>query len=114
LSNPGLAFIRSWLHSRFRVIASIDLPLETFVAFGGTSTQTSVLLLQRKTEAQMTHEQSAGLDLAYEVFMSVPRTMGFDRRGNEKWRLTDDGSTVWETVVQELGDGREVEIQHRV
>ena len=46
LSNPGLTGLRSWVLSQARVIASIDLPQETFEPHTGT--QTSLLLLQKK------------------------------------------------------------------
>jgi len=114
LSNPGLDYIRLWIHRRFWVIASIDLPLETFVAFGGTGTQTSVLVLRKKADEVIAHEKTAGLDLDYEAFISVPRTMGFDRRGNDKWRQTDEGEVIWETVVQKLPDGRTAQMERRL
>ena len=39
LSNPGLAFIRRWLLRKTRVVASIDLPKETFEPHTGTQTR---------------------------------------------------------------------------
>lgn len=91
LSNPGLLFIREWILEKFKVIASVDLPVETFVAFGGTGTQTSVLVLRKKTETEIEHEKLTGKFLEYEVFMAVPRTMGYDRRGNDLWKRDDEG-----------------------
>ena len=46
LTNPGLLEVRRWILSRARVVASIDLPAETFQPHTGT--QTSVLLLQKR------------------------------------------------------------------
>ena len=100
LSNPGLLYIRRWILKRCRVIASIDLPKETFEAFGGTGTQTSVLVLQKKTEEQMRLEEASGQMEDYEVFMAVCQTMGYDRRGNDLWLRTPNGEIVLrETIV---------------
>lgn len=100
LSNPGLAYIRQWIIRRSRILASIDLPAETFEAFGGTGTQTSVLVLQKKSEEQMKVEQASGKMEDYEVFMAICKTMGYDRRGNDLWLRTPEGEIIErETVV---------------
>jgi type I restriction enzyme M protein len=113
LSNPGLEFIRQWMLQRFKVVASVDLPVETFIAFGGTGTQTSVLILQRKTEREMDIERRGGAE-DYEIFMAVPRTMGYDRRGNDSWRRTPEGDIECELVMETLPDGREREMERAV
>src|SRR5262249_10266122 len=51
LSNPGLAFIRQWLLMNAYVLASVDMPRETF-AKSDTHTKTSVLFLQRFTDQE--------------------------------------------------------------
>ena len=94
LSNPGLRFIREWILEKFKVIGSIDLPIETFIAFGGTGTQTSVLVLRKKIKTELEREKLAGKPIEYEVFMAVPRTMGYDRRGNDLWKRNEDGSLL--------------------
>ena len=94
LSNPGLVFIRHGILKRCRVIASIDLPVETFLAFGGTGTQTSVLVLQKKTEEEMRLEEAAGRIQDYGVFMTLCHTMGYDRRGNDLWLRTSEGEII--------------------
>ncbi|WP_287417829.1 N-6 DNA methylase [Oceanithermus sp.] len=94
LSNPGLRYIRDWILDRFIVVASVDLPIETFVAFGGTGTQTSVLVLRKKTIAEIEREKLAGKPQEYEVFMAVPHTMGYDRRGNDLWRRDKEGRLI--------------------
>ena len=91
LSNPGLSFIREWILEKFVVVASVDLPVETFVAFGGTGTQTSVLVLRKKTKSEVEREELSGKPLDYEVFMAIPRTMGYDRRGNDLWKRDEEG-----------------------
>jgi type I restriction enzyme M protein len=110
LSNPGLKFIREWILRRFKVVASIDLPIETFIAFGNTGTQTSVLVLQKKTDAEAARESRSGESLDYEIFMAVPRTIGYDRRGNDLWQRTAEG----EIVMEQLPDGRRRKIERTI
>lgn len=98
LSNPGLLFIRSWLLKNCRVIASIDLPTETFEAFGGTGTQTSVLVVQRRTSEEIKVAE-AGAQEQYEIFMALCRTMGYDRRGNDRWLRTPEGEIIVEQIT---------------
>ena len=92
LSNPGLKFIRRWLLTKARVIASIDLPIETFQPHTGT--QTSVLLLQKKTDDEISFEREAGRQREYEVFMAMPRAVGHDRRGNRLHLRTSEGDLI--------------------
>jgi len=92
LSNPGLGFIRRWILKRTRVIASVDLPQVTFEPNVGT--QTSVLLLQKKTEMEMTIEHEAGKPHDYEVFMTTPQAVGHDRRGELLYLRTPEGELV--------------------
>lgn len=89
LSNPGLAWLRRWILTKTRVIASIDLPAVTFEPYTGT--QTSVLLLQKKTERDLLIEKSIGKMVDYEVFMSIPEAVGKDRRGNTLYVRTPEG-----------------------
>jgi type I restriction enzyme M protein len=92
LSNPGLAFIRRWILRRTRVIASIDLPTEAFQPYTGT--QTSVLILQKKTEREMDLEAHSDQPVAYGVFMATPRAVGHDRRGETVYLRTEDGELI--------------------
>jgi type I restriction enzyme M protein len=108
LSNPGLKFIREWILEKFVVVASVDLPIETFVAFGGTGTQTSVLVLHKKTGAEIEREKLTGKPLEYEVFMAVPRTMGYDRRGNDLWRRDEEGRLLLGQRDDEVSEVAEV------
>jgi type I restriction enzyme M protein len=83
LSNPGLRWIREWMLQKAYIIASIDLPVETFEPHTGT--QTSILVLKKKTpEQQKLHED-------YEIFMAIPEKVGHDRRGNPIYKTTPDG-----------------------
>ena len=92
LSNPGLSFIRRWILKRTRVIASIDLPQVTFEPYTGT--QTSILLLQKKTHEEMMIEQESGKYREYEVFMTIPEAVGHDRRGEIHYLRTPEGELI--------------------
>ena len=92
LTNPGLTALRRWILSKARVVASVDLPKETFQPHTGT--QTSVLLLQKKTEDEMDAERAFDRHREYEVFMAMPRAVGHDRRGNPLHRRTPEGDLI--------------------
>lgn len=91
-NNPGLAFIRRWLLRNARMVASIDLPKETFAEGGGVPNP-SVLIMQRLTreEAKLADAKALG---SYDVFMSVPEKVGIDKRGNPVYVRTPDGLVV--------------------
>ena len=91
-NNPGLKFIRGWLLSNARIVASIDLPKETFAAGGGVPNP-SVLLLQRLTREDLKLAQAGALD-AYHIFMAIPKRVGIDKRGNNVHVRTPDGLVV--------------------
>ena len=92
LTNPGLKTLRHWLLKNSRVVASIDLPTETFQPHTGT--QTSLLLLQKKTAEEIAFEREAGRPREYEVFMALPRAVGHDRRGNKLPLRTPEGDLI--------------------
>ena len=92
LTNPGFVPVRRWILTNTRVVASIDLPTETFQPHTGT--QTSVLLLQKKSAGEMAIERAANRLNPYEVFMAMPRGVGHDRRGNTLYRRTPEGNLI--------------------
>jgi len=83
LSNPGLKWIREYILKKTYVIASIDLPVETFEPHTGT--QTSVLILQKKKPEEEKLQED------YEIFMAIPEKVGHDRRGNPIYKTTPQG-----------------------
>lgn len=83
LSNPGLSWIREWLLKKAYVVASVDLPVETFEPHTGT--QTSILILRKKTPDQQKISEN------YDIFMAIPTKVGHDRRGNPLFRTTPNG-----------------------
>jgi type I restriction enzyme M protein len=91
LSNPGLAYIRYWILRRTRIIASFDLPRETFQPYVGT--KTSVLFLEKKSREEVLLEENRGMQ-SYEVFMAIAQKVGHDRRGNALFKRTPEGEEV--------------------
>lgn len=72
--NNQFGYIRRFIMKRFRLVAVIDIPLETFMP--NTGTKTSILIVQKL--------QSKDIPADYPVFMCVAETCGHDRRGNIK------------------------------
>lgn len=70
--NNQLGYIRKYIMERARLIAVIDIPLETFMP--NTGTKTSILIAQKMKE----------IPEDYPVFMCIAETCGHDRRGNIK------------------------------
>ncbi len=69
--NESMSYIRSWLIKKAKILAIIDIPLETFLPMTGT--KTSVLFLQKQNNIKEN----------YEIFMAIAETCGHDRRGKE-------------------------------
>ena len=99
LSNPGLAYIRYWMLRRTRIIASFDLPNETFQPYVGT--KTSVLFLEKKSKEEVILEEHSGMQ-PYEVFMAIAERVGHDRRGNALFKRTPEGEEVVVEKEQEI------------
>ncbi len=115
LSNPGLVTLRRWILKKARIIASVDLPQVTFEPYTGT--QTSVLLLQKKTEAEIQlEEEELGKPKDYQIFMTMPEAVGHDRRGNVHYLRTPEGELIEyeeeKAVSRRTADGSTV-IEHR-
>lgn len=72
--NNKLGYIRRFIMQRFRLVAVIDIPLETFMP--NTGTKTSILIVQKMRKEDIPSD--------YPVFMCVAETCGHDRRGNIK------------------------------
>lgn len=103
LGNPDNEPIRQWILAKTRVLASIDLPVEAFLPQVGV--QASLLLLQRKTQAEI----NFGRDEDYPIFMAVAEHVGHDRRGHPVHRRDPDGYELFETredIVRVLKDGK--------
>jgi len=72
--NNQLGYIRKYLLKQARLIAVIDVSIETFMP--NTSTKTSILVIQKLKEKKIPSN--------YSVFMATAETCGHDRRGNFK------------------------------
>ena len=92
LGNPGLGYIRHWLIERTRIIASIDLHADAFQP--GNGTQTSVLILQKKSEEEIVAEKLSGIK-PYNIFMAMVEKVGHDRRGNTLFKRDEQGNEIW-------------------
>jgi type I restriction enzyme M protein len=99
LSNPGLVFIRRWLLLNAYVIASVDLPRETF-AKSDTHTKTSVLFLQRFTEQEREIVKATGKPPAYQIFMAIAERVGWDLRGVDVFVRTPEGEEVLQETTR--------------
>ena len=93
LGNPGLGYIRQWLIERTKIIASIDLHVDTFQPRNGT--QTSVLIVQKKTKKEVEAEEKSGKIKPYNVFMAMVEKVGHDKRGNTLFKRDEHGNEIW-------------------
>ena len=114
LSNPDSESIRHWILERFKLLASVDLPVEMFLPQVGV--QASFLFLQKKTEEEKLAAANGKED--YEVFMAIAEAVGKDRRGQPIYVRDDDGAEMMfdedkKTLVT-LPDGSAKVISKRV
>lgn len=100
LGSPGLGYVRDWILRNTRVLASIDLHPDTFQPF--VSVQTSLLVVQRKTEEQINLESAAGRLNDYEVFMAVANHVGHDKRGNINYVRDSKGNEIVEELEEQV------------
>lgn len=92
LGSPGTGYIREWLIKYTKIIASIDLHEDTFQPRNGT--QTSVLILQKKTEEEISKEKSTGQMADYNIYMAIVDKIGHDKRGNTLFKRDNDGNEI--------------------
>ena len=115
LGSPGLGYVREWILRNTQILASIDLHPDTFQPF--VSIQTSVLILQRKTQEQIDLETAAGEISDYEIFMAVANHIGHDKRGNATYVRDAQGNELFDEVekqVWEYEDSVRVVKNHKV
>jgi type I restriction enzyme M protein len=92
LGNPDYEYIRYWILANCQVLASVDLPVETFMP--RTGTQTSVLILRRKSEQEKLAQSLSNQNRDYEIFMAIAKVVGKDRRGKIIYRRDKQGREV--------------------
>lgn len=112
LGNPNQIETRKWILAHFKLLASVDLPVEAFLPQVGV--QASLLFLQKKTaqELLMPYENDD-----YDVFMAIVEKVGKDRRGEPIYRRDDDGADLLfehtKKWISQDEHGREVVRQRR-
>lgn len=89
LGNPNNEDVRRWILQHFKIVASIDLPVETFLPQVGV--QASLLFLQKKTALEMLTDPAND---EYEVFMAIAERVGKDRRGNQIYERDEEGAEI--------------------
>lgn len=114
LSNPDSESIRHWILERFKLLASVDLPVEMFLP--QVPVQASLLFVQKKTEDEKLASANGKDD--YEVFMAIAEAVGKDRRGQPIFKRDEDGEEILEPHDKKslvmLSDGRTKVVSKRV
>lgn len=105
LGSPGLGYVREWLMRNARILGSIDLHPDTFQPF--VSVQTSLLVIQRKTQQLMDAESAASRMNAYPVFMALAEHVGHDKRGNISYVRDAVGNERVEEIEELIKDWNE-------
>jgi type I restriction enzyme M protein len=97
LGNPNTEYVRSWILKHFKLLASVDLPIETFLPQVGV--QASVLFLQKKSVAEI---EAAINGEDYDVFMAIVEKVGKDRRGVPIYKRDEDGAELLFDELKEI------------
>lgn len=116
LGNPGDEYIRYWILRHCWVLASIDLPVESFIVEANVNILTSLLFLKKKP-ASVIQAEDLGQKQDYPVFMAVAEKVGFDRRGNTLYKRHPDGEEILQDVTVEekvrIGGSLQTRLLHR-
>jgi len=99
LGNPAAEYIRWWILRHAWVLASVDLPVETFIVEANVNILTSLLFLKKKPDAVTKREAMNGAN-DYPVFMAVAEKVGFDRRGNTLYKRSPEGEELTKDVEE--------------
>jgi len=105
LGSPGLGYVREWILQNTRILASIDLHADTFQPF--VSIQTSLLVLQRKTDELISAEDAAGKIKDYSVFMAVGNHVGHDKRGTVNYVRDRKGNEIVEEIEEQIKEWKD-------
>lgn len=93
ISGPQTIFVREWIIKNSEIISVVDLPADTFQPHTGT--KTSLLILKRREEPILNLKEIEN----QEIFMSTPRWIGHDRRGNPVYKRSSDGKITDEILT---------------
>ncbi|MDR7069809.1 type I restriction enzyme M protein [Pseudoxanthomonas japonensis] len=102
LGSPGLGYVREWILRHAQVLASIDLHPDTFQPF--VSVQTSLLVVQRKSQELVDLEAAANKMNEYRVFMALAEHVGHDKRGNISYVRDAKGNERVEEIEEQVKD----------
>lgn len=102
LGSPGLGYVREWILRNARILASIDLHPDTFQPF--VSVQTSLLVVEKKTQEQINLEAARGRMNDYPIFMAIAEHVGHDKRGNVSYVRDVKGNERIEEVEETIKD----------
>lgn len=97
ISGPQTRFVREWILLQTQILAVIDLPPETFQPHTGT--KAALLVLRRREQPLENIHDSENTD----IFMSAPRWIGHDRRGNAVYKRLPDG-TLSDEILSDFDD----------
>ena len=92
LSGPQTCYVRQWLLRQAEILAVIDLPADTFQPHTGT--KGALLVVKRRLRPLESVDQAPDNP----IFMSMPRWIGHDRRGNPVYRRESDGGVAGEIL----------------
>ena len=115
LGSPGLGYVREWILRHTRLLASVHLHPDTFQPH--VSVQTSVLVLERKSQDEIDLEAAAGQFKNYNVFMESAKHIGHDKRGNVTYVRDEKGNEIVEEreeTIKEYVGGRPVYKKQRI
>ena len=93
LGNPANEYIRRWILLHAWVLASVDLPVETFIVEANVNILTSLLFLKKKP-GEVIKREAIGGSADYPIFMAVAEKVGFDRRGNTLYKRSPEGEEL--------------------
>lgn len=114
LGNPGeqMEFVRWWMLRNAELLASVDLPAETFLP--QVSVQASCVFLRRRADDELRLIGRNGLKQR-PVFMAISEACGHGRRGETAYRRAPDGAEllVDEVLVERRERGHNVEDTQR-
>jgi len=85
LNNTNMQYVREFLFDKARILAVVGLGVNTFKPHTGT--KTSVLFLQKWTEAEKPLED-------YPIFMAVSKKSGKDNSGDYVYKKDGDGNII--------------------
>lgn len=106
LGNPGeqMEGVRWWILRHMEILASVDLPGETFLP--QVSVQASCIFLRRRHADELKLATPSG-PKQRSVFMAIAENAGHGRRGEVRYRRRPDGTD--EMQVEEVAERWEVQ-----